>query len=131
MTRIHNKEVNKIPEWDLLHDMISPPKRAKTFNRHYSPILHGCMNIRVGRARFKNFQIWLVSGCRSTILMGRIFEKYVLGNFLWCSGTHWLEISLLILRLNNILPCLNLAQKISWCGNVMWMNFLKVDMIWS
>ena len=33
------------------------------------------MNTRYGRAKFKNFLILLDSGCSSTILMGRLFEK--------------------------------------------------------
>ena len=46
MTRVHFKEVNKIFECNLLHDIINPPKRAKHLNSHYSPILLGCMNTR-------------------------------------------------------------------------------------
>ena len=53
MTRIHGKEVNKIDECNLLHDIINPPKRAKNLNRHYSPILHSCMNTRKCKAKFK------------------------------------------------------------------------------
>ena len=55
MMRIHDKEVNKIAEFNLLHDIISLPKRTKSLNIHYSPILHGCMNTREGKARFKKF----------------------------------------------------------------------------
>ena len=29
MTRIHDKEVNKISEYNLLHDIINPTKRNK------------------------------------------------------------------------------------------------------
>ena len=56
MTRIHDKEVNKIAECDLLNDIINPPKLTKLLNSHYSPILHGCMNTRGGKERFKNFR---------------------------------------------------------------------------
>ena len=52
---IHENEVNNISEYNLLHDIINPPKRAENINRDYSPILHGCMNTRKCRARFKNF----------------------------------------------------------------------------
>ena len=52
MTRMHDEEVNKIAECNLLHDIINPPKRSKTFNSHYSPILHGFINTRHGRANF-------------------------------------------------------------------------------
>ena len=44
-------------------------------NSHYSPILHGCMNNRRGRAEFKNFLIILDSGCISTIVMRRLIGK--------------------------------------------------------
>ena len=57
--RIHDKEVNKIAEYNLLHDIINPPKRIKFLNSHYSPILHGFISTRHGRAKFKNF--WIIS----------------------------------------------------------------------
>ena len=75
MTRIHDKEVNKIAKCNLLHYIINPPKRDKNLNTHYSPILHGCMNTRKVRANFNNFKILLDSGYSSTIVMGRIVEK--------------------------------------------------------
>ena len=59
MTRIHDKEVNKISEYNLLHDIINPPKRTKKLNNHYSPILHGCMNTRKVKDKFKDFLILL------------------------------------------------------------------------
>ena len=74
MTRIHNNEVNNIAECNLLHDIINPPKRAKILNIHYSHILHGCMNTRKGKEKFKNFPIILENGCTSTIVMGRIVK---------------------------------------------------------
>ena len=75
MTRIHEKKVNKISEWNLLHDIIDPPKFIKKLNCHYSSIIHGYMNTRRGKEKLKNFQIPLESGCSSAILMGRIVEK--------------------------------------------------------
>ena len=60
MMRINNNEVKNIAECNLLYDIINPPKRAKKLNSRYSPILHGCMNTRKGRANFNNFQILLV-----------------------------------------------------------------------
>ena len=74
MTRINDKEVNKIAEWNLLHNIINPTKHAATLNSHYSPILHGCMNSRKIRANFKNFRIILDNGFSSTIVMGRLVE---------------------------------------------------------
>ena len=75
MTRMHDNEVNKISEWNLLHDIINPPKHTKFLKRHYYPILHGCMNTRKGRAKFKNFCILLDSGCIYIIIIGRIVGK--------------------------------------------------------
>ena len=51
--RIHNNEVNNIAGCNLLRDIINPPKRAKNLNIHYSTILHGCMNTKKGKAKFK------------------------------------------------------------------------------
>ena len=75
MTHIHNNEVNIIAECSLLHDIINPPERAKTFDSYYSPILHVCMNTREVKAWFKNFRILLDSEFSSTVLMGRLVEK--------------------------------------------------------
>ena len=69
MTRIHNKELNKLSEYDLLHDMINPPKLAKNLDIHYSTILHVCMKTIKVKVKFKNFRILLGSGCSSAILM--------------------------------------------------------------
>ena len=46
MIYMHDNEVNNIAEWYLLHDITNPPKHAKNINSHYSPIFHGCINIR-------------------------------------------------------------------------------------
>ena len=75
MTHIHDKEVNKITEWYLLHYIINPPKLTKYLNIYYSSILHVCMNTRKGKATFKNFRILLDSGCSSTIVIGRLVKK--------------------------------------------------------
>ena len=53
--RIHDKEVNKIAEYNLLHDIINPPKCTKYLNSHYSHILYVCMNTRKGKLKFNNF----------------------------------------------------------------------------
>ena len=58
MTRIHNNKVKNIAECNLLHDIINPLKRAKKLNSHYSPILHGCMNTRKGKAKFEKFEFY-------------------------------------------------------------------------
>ena len=62
MTPIHNNEVNKIAECNLLHDKINTPKRTKKLNSHYSHILHGCMNTRHGRETFKTFAFYWTVG---------------------------------------------------------------------
>ena len=75
MTRIHNNEVKNIAKYNLLRDIINPPKRAKNLNIRYSYNLHGCMNTRKGKAKFKNFRILLDSLCSSTIVMGRLVKN--------------------------------------------------------
>ena len=75
MTRIHINEVKNISEYNLLHEIINPPKRAKHLNSHYSPILHGSMHIRKGKSKFIFFRILLESGFSSTIVMGMPVEK--------------------------------------------------------
>ena len=78
MIHIHEKEVNKIAEYNLLHDIINTLKRAKILNIRYSPLLHGCMNTRIGRARVKNFQILFSIGCSSKIVILMLVVKIVL-----------------------------------------------------
>ena len=130
MIHIHDKEVNTIAEWNLLHDIINTPIQSKNINSHYYPILHGCINTRKGRAKFKNFRIILDSECSSTSVIGRLVEKLHPENMPWCSGTRRPEISLLILRLKYILPYLDLVRRMLWHGNIMLMTLLSVDIIW-
>ena len=75
MNCIHGKKVDKITETNLLHDTINSPKRNKYLNSHYSPIIHGCINTRNVKAKFKNFRILLDSGCSYKIIMGRLIQK--------------------------------------------------------
>ena len=75
MIYIYDNEVNNVAEFNLLHDIINPPKRAKNVNIHYSPIIHGYLNIKNGRAKFKNFRIILDIVCSSTILIRRLVDK--------------------------------------------------------
>ena len=67
MIYIYGNEVNNISEFNLIHDIIHPTKCAKNINIHYSPILHGCMNTRKGRAKFKNYPSYQNHGTTSTI----------------------------------------------------------------
>ena len=75
MIYMYDNEVRNIAEWNLLHDIINPPKRARNINSHYSPIIHVCMNTRKGRAKFQNFRILLDSVYSSMIVMRRLVEK--------------------------------------------------------
>ena len=54
MILIHDKEVNKIAEYNLLNDIFNPPKRANNLDIQKYPMLHGCMNTRHGRVKFQN-----------------------------------------------------------------------------
>ena len=74
MTRIHDDEVNNIAEYNLLHDIINPSRHTKQLNSHYSPIIHGCINTRKGKKKFRKFRILLDSGCSSAIVMGRLVK---------------------------------------------------------
>ena len=75
MTHIHDKEVNKISECNLLHDIINTPKLTKICKSRYSPIIHGCMNTIKVETRFKNFLILLDREGGYTIVIGRLVEK--------------------------------------------------------
>ena len=77
MTRIHDDEVNKIAECNLLHAIINPYKVTKNLKSYHSPILRGYMNTRRGRAKFKDFQILLDVGFSSTIVIIGLFEKLI------------------------------------------------------
>ena len=78
INRINDNKVNNISECNLLHDILNTSKRTKILNIHYSPILHGCMDKRKGREKFKNFQILLGSGCSYNIVMGSQIKHLVL-----------------------------------------------------
>ena len=75
MINKHDKEVNQIAKWNLLHDIINNTKRAKDINTHYSIFLHGYMNTIKVRDKFKNSQIIFDSGCSSIIVMERLVEN--------------------------------------------------------
>ena len=72
MNCIHVNKVNKISNLNSPHDKLNPPKRTKTLNIYYSPILNICMNTRKGKEKFNKFQILFNSGCSSTIVMVRL-----------------------------------------------------------
>ena len=61
MNCIHDNEVNKISDWNLLHDILKSYKHTKSINRNYSPTLHECLNTQKGISKFKNFwYYWIV-----------------------------------------------------------------------
>ena len=51
----HENEVYIIAELNSLHDIIDPSKHTTHLNICYYSILHGCMNTRKGKYKFKNF----------------------------------------------------------------------------
>ena len=55
---MHNNEVKNVVECNLLHEIINPPKCDNNLNGNYSPILHGFMNTRKGKAKFKTFAFY-------------------------------------------------------------------------
>ena len=55
MNCIHENEVNKTSEWNLLHGILNPSKITKNRNSHYYPIIYGFMNTRKVTEIFKNF----------------------------------------------------------------------------
>ena len=78
MMPMHNDKVNKISEFNLLHDIINPPKHNRNLHRHYYPIGYGCIHTREGREKLKNSRVILDSECSCTIVMGRLVENYIL-----------------------------------------------------
>ena len=82
MMHIHDNKVNKIYECNLLHGIINPRKRTKNLSIHYSPIIHGFIISRKGRANFNTFQILLESGCISIIIIVSLVEKLYPENML-------------------------------------------------
>ena len=81
MTSIHDKEVNNISEFNLLHDISNPTKVTQNLKRHCCPIIHRCMNTRRAKERFRNFRILLGSECSSTIVMRRLVEGLCLEKY--------------------------------------------------
>ena len=87
MTYIHINKVNKLSEWNLIHDIINRHKLVKNLNIHYSNILQGCTNTRKGTVKFKNFRILLDSVFSSTIVTRRLINKLTHKKTMWWSGT--------------------------------------------
>ena len=65
-------EVDKEIECDLLTRILGPTKNEKNIDSNYSITLHGCMNTRNRRKKFKNFRILLDIGCTYFIIMSNM-----------------------------------------------------------
>ena len=76
MTCTHENKVTKISEFNLLHGILKPSKRTENVNRHYSPILFGCMNTRKGWANFNNFLIILNGGYIYTLAIVKLIKTH-------------------------------------------------------
>ena len=116
MTRINNNEVNNIAECNVLHDIINPPRRAKTLNSHYSPILHECTNTRNSKSNFDNFCILLESGCSSMIVMGRLVKKLSSEKYApmkWHMQAGSITTNLKV-KVNSTLPALSATNVVTW-----------------
>ena len=75
ITRIKYNEIKNISKYNLLNGIINPTKRTKNWKSHHYPILNGFMNNRTGKSKFKNFCIFLDSGCSSTVIMGTLVRE--------------------------------------------------------
>ena len=116
MTRIHNNEGKDIAECNLIHYIINPPKCAKTLNSRYYPILHGCMNTRKGKAKFKNFCILLDNECSSMIIMGRLvgnIHQYKCATMQWHLQARNITIDIRV-RINLNTPALIVTSVVTW-----------------
>ena len=56
MNHIHDLGVNYIYSCNLLYFILNYPKGNTNINRHYYPILWGCMNTHWGKAKFEDFE---------------------------------------------------------------------------
>ena len=120
MTHIHDNNLNKISECNLIHDIINPPKRTKNLNSHYSPNLHECMNNRRGKVKFKNFWILLDSGCSYTIVMWRLVEKLHLEKYAvmqWHTKAGNIT-TIIKVKVDFTLPALSATNVVTWKSHV-------------
>ena len=61
MNCIHENEVNKIPECNLIHDILNPYKSTILLNTHQYPIIRVCMNTQKGGVNSRIFiSYWIV-----------------------------------------------------------------------
>ena len=62
-------------EFNILFNILNPTKRAKPKMSNYSPILQGCINTHIGRAKLRNFRIILDSRSISTIVIRGVTHR--------------------------------------------------------
>ena len=86
MKYMNDNKVNIISEYNLLSDILNTFKWTKNIIIHYYPILHGCMNTRRGRAKYRIFWILLDSWCISTTVIIRLTK------FKYSKGMYWIGI---------------------------------------
>ena len=75
MNCIHNKDINNISEFNIIHDILKSYKCTKNINIYYTPILHGCVNTLRGKATSVVFLILLYSICSSTVVIRMSITK--------------------------------------------------------
>ena len=131
MTYIHDNKVNKISECNLIHYTINPPKHTKHLNDHYSPIIHGCMNTRKGKANFSNFRILLNIGCSYSIVFVRIVKtlnhkKHAAVQFQTQAGNITTNPKV---KLDLTLPALSATNVVAWKCHVDDSAKVRYDMI--
>ena len=85
-------------------------------NSHYYPILHECMNTRIGREKFKSFWILLGSGCSSTIVLGVLVEIILLktDDVMQCHTQAGNITSNLKVQVYFTLPALSAMNSVTW-----------------
>ena len=55
---MHDNFLINTDEFNLLYDIINTSKCTKNTSSNYSPILHRCMNTRIGGLKHQNFYIF-------------------------------------------------------------------------
>ena len=96
MNHIYYQGVNNIFECNSIYGILNSPKRTKYINRHYSPIIRGCMNKRKGKVKFENFRVLLDGGCSSMIVTRGLAKKLKLKNILCNNARHkWVILPLI------------------------------------
>ena len=96
-------ESDKEIEFHLINEILIPTKFEKNINSHNFTIIYIYMNTQNGREKFNNSQILWDSGCRSSIVIGKMISKLRKKQYV-ASGRHNTEISQTIRKLKYVLP---------------------------